>query len=1321
MGLLSIFFLFSIGMAPESAEPIFATQDNSIYKNPADASWVESNGEILTIRHKYSASYSRKAWVQFDVSATPYNSQTAASFSITWLGLNFTPSAGDAIVVSGLQSGFVPPAGVLGTDWTETTVTWNNAPGNKVGDSWLLDANSTTELGRLDLTSTHLTAGQVLEFKIDTLADFVQSNGTVTLMLTLKSYGDGKACNFASTEHSTYAGPSLFVDNTSPSTPGNFDVNDISETSSWITWSASTDDTGIEQYKLYRDGVCIATTNATEIYDTGLSKYRSYEYTVEAYDTSGNISPVSEVVQYGYRRFPFFIPITGTAQGITDMSALTSTSAADAFVTASGGDLYANGEQIRFLGVNLAGQACFPTAAVADIFSAHLAKMGINCVRMHDIDRVEPYGLFDTVATSSPNYMVQIDAGQLDKFDYLVSSLKSAGIYVDLQLHKSRIYPNMPVGGTKKYFQGTDLYYPEMIALQQDFASDFLNHTNAYTGNAYKDEPAIAFIEINNEDGLIHEWARGLFSTNLNVVYRTELERQWHSWLSAAYTHTTTLQEAWLPAAGYAYGAEELVNGDFSAGTSAWTVQMVNPASGSHQVIANQAPDGLAALEISVANAGSAGWHVQAYQTGVHLVKDRPYTVTFWAKAEAARAVTAKLQAATTPYAVYGEAVDFQLSTDWEEYTFVIRPTQSDPNARISLTNLGLAAGKVWFAQASVQQGNTLLSSITADREYHSATEQMTNGSFTNGTSDWNIYISSPAAGTYGVESTAGPTNQAALKISITTADAVDPWRARCYQLVSSVTANQPYILSFWAKADAVRTLTAGLYSNGSPWNLSELKSVVIGTQWKQYSVVVCPDVSESNVRVNFTNLADQTGDLWLTGISLTTGIQGLKTGETLWSMGMFDLDEFATRTRSAQKDWMRFLWETETAYYTGMKDYVKNTIGAKGLVIGSQTYFSPALIQGEMDVVDTHFYLGHPANSGDPENWYFYNYSMAGRDGFNFPMRNAPLSVANKPFICTEYNHPNPGTYGGEAFLLAAAYASLQNWDAVFAFNYYSFASTTPSKYFHHYYSICQEPVKLVTFPAAAALLRRGDVERPASLWTVTLSVDDVIDKIIEHGREGVGADDFGFSALHALQFPIAIQKGNQTQFVNVMGAVPEVLTSEAEDLFWDSANGLVYIKSAKSKAIIGKAGQQTHALGDGVSVTTTATLQPGDWTAISLIVKEGSSFAAAGANLLITATGYTDNMHMIWKDGAGPEAFATSNGTSSVGSNWGKPSVLVEGIEATLTLNGLAAADVQVWALDENGVRATPLPVSQAGSAVVFTLDPSYRTPWYEVEIVE
>jgi penicillin-binding protein 1C len=68
-------------------------------------------------------------------------------------------------------------------------------------------------------------------------------------------------------------------------------------TSVALKWTASTDDTAVTGYKVYRDGKQVATvTTSTSYTDIGLTPLTEYSYAVVAYDAAGNASQQSAAV-----------------------------------------------------------------------------------------------------------------------------------------------------------------------------------------------------------------------------------------------------------------------------------------------------------------------------------------------------------------------------------------------------------------------------------------------------------------------------------------------------------------------------------------------------------------------------------------------------------------------------------------------------------------------------------------------------------------------------------------------------------------------------------------------------------------------------------------------------------------------------------------------------------------------------------------------------------------------------------------------------------------------------------------------------------------
>ena len=85
------------------------------------------------------------------------------------------------------------------------------------------------------------------------------------------------------------------VESTAPSAPTNLTAILASGTKINLSWVASTDDTGIRGYSIYRDGILIATVGRSTLSysDTDLEPSTSYIYRVDAFDGAGNHSTLS--------------------------------------------------------------------------------------------------------------------------------------------------------------------------------------------------------------------------------------------------------------------------------------------------------------------------------------------------------------------------------------------------------------------------------------------------------------------------------------------------------------------------------------------------------------------------------------------------------------------------------------------------------------------------------------------------------------------------------------------------------------------------------------------------------------------------------------------------------------------------------------------------------------------------------------------------------------------------------------------------------------------------------------------------------------------
>ncbi|MBI4877248.1 MAG: hypothetical protein HY822_21685 [Acidobacteria bacterium] len=212
------------------------------------------------------------------------------------------------------------------------------------------------------------------------------------------------------------------------------------------------------------------------------------------------------------------------------------------FLASRGGHLvWPGGRRFRIWGVNFTAAATTPAKEDAPRVAAHLARFGINCVRFHFLDRTAPNGLLDATRDDTRAF----DAAHLDRFDFFVAELKKRGIYTNINLNVGRTYK--AGDGVKDHellgFAKALTYFdPRLLELQRECARALLTHRNPYTGAEYRHEPAVAIVELVNENSLVESWFSGRLLgqarrpnpgtwTDIPASYERDLTRLFHAWL----------------------------------------------------------------------------------------------------------------------------------------------------------------------------------------------------------------------------------------------------------------------------------------------------------------------------------------------------------------------------------------------------------------------------------------------------------------------------------------------------------------------------------------------------------------------------------------------------------------------------------------------------------------------------------------------------------------------------------------------------------------------------------------------------------------------
>ena len=200
------------------------------------------------------------------------------------------------------------------------------------------------------------------------------------------------------------------------------------------------------------------------------------------------------------------------------------------FVRAQAGHLVTgDGKRIRFWGMNITdwskGSVMVPSKEDARLWAAALARFGVNSVRFQFLDLPTPRGLVDSKRDDTR----ALDLDQFDREDYFIAELEKQGIYIDFNLLVGR--PFKAGDGVEDWekihegAKGISLYDPRLIELQKEYAKQLLAHHNPYTKLEYSNDPAVAIVEINNENAL---WVG---SHGPTPYYDHELTDLYNRWL----------------------------------------------------------------------------------------------------------------------------------------------------------------------------------------------------------------------------------------------------------------------------------------------------------------------------------------------------------------------------------------------------------------------------------------------------------------------------------------------------------------------------------------------------------------------------------------------------------------------------------------------------------------------------------------------------------------------------------------------------------------------------------------------------------------------
>ena len=198
-----------------------------------------------------------------------------------------------------------------------------------------------------------------------------------------------------------------------------------------------------------------------------------------------------------------------------------------------------DGKQMRFWACNGGNLANDFDDKKLDTLARFLAKMGVNIVRFHGA--INPHGKGTDINS--------VDTAQVNSIWRCVAAMKKQGIYTVISPfwpHNGHMGGWVPAEwGIEGYAEKDDLwaviYFNDKLKLAYKNWVKYLYTTpNPYTGVALKDEPAVAIIQVQNEDAVFF-WTIGAIKPALAKM----ISSQFVQWLKNKYGNLQNATTAW--------------------------------------------------------------------------------------------------------------------------------------------------------------------------------------------------------------------------------------------------------------------------------------------------------------------------------------------------------------------------------------------------------------------------------------------------------------------------------------------------------------------------------------------------------------------------------------------------------------------------------------------------------------------------------------------------------------------------------------------------------------------------------------------------------
>jgi hypothetical protein len=650
-----------------------------------------------------------------------------------------------------------------------------------------------------------------------------------------------------------------------------------------------------------------------------------------------------------------------------------------------------------------------------------------------------------------------------------------------------------------------------------------------------------------------------------------------------------------------------------------------------------------------------------------------------------------------------------------------LRGRQTSPNAG------AWADIPPYYGQELTRFYNEWLSKRFASRESLAAAWQggarapgaqlLENGDFRAGVDGWELSRQKTATASLQVTKDA-PGGKPSAEVTVATVDDT-PWHIMLTQRPLKLQKGKQYRVAFRAHASARRPLAAEV-CHSAPYRGYGSARFEGDTEWQDYQFTFTAPEDDDQVRLSF-QFGQCTGKVWIADVILhESPIFGLRSDEDpgRGSVRRLEPEGFASHTIERFRDEGRFYYDLESRYNQSMFRFLRDELKIRALIEGTNHNYGLPCLRAEslLDLMDCHAYWQHPRFPRQPwsrSDWDIGNTPMLDSPQSNCISQLSRSSVAGKPFAVSEYNHPFPNEYGCEMPLLLAAYASLQDWDAVYG---YTFLHKWTERELGGdvvtgYFDLANEVSKMAQMPVASLMFQKHFVRPAEKLVSVSYDEPGTYDSLKEKRWDRIGFFLNGdLSPLLPLVHRFRVERFDAPRTTRVadLDFTPPNgrIASDTGELVWDAREkgaGRLTIDTSRVQAAVGWVGGKTVATADAEFRIKTP------FCAVSLVALDSRPLATS-TRILLVAAARCANTSMQW-----------NSERTSIGDKWGVPPLMVEAVEGEVALRRDAnSPELRLRRLDGRGLP-------QAGSSTALTRQQERRlillgrgdaTVWYVLE---